>query len=76
MATTGKKLKSKERTEQSKNGELGLIIDEFGRAMWNAHRPYIAETRTFCPHAGPAHFTLNMQAVWYKYVEFCKRNPK
>ena len=66
--------KSKARTEQQKNGELGLIIDEFGRAMWNADREYIAQQPS-CAHDPAMHFTASMQVAWAKYVEFCMENP-
>lgn len=56
--------------QQKRDGELGLIIDEFGRAMWNANRHYV--TGRF-GHAYPC-FTPNMEAAWAKYVEFCRNN--
>lgn len=65
------KAKFRERTEQQKNGELGLIIDEFGRAMWNADREYIA-THGYTP----GKLTFNMWQAWRRYVEFCRGNPK
>lgn len=64
--------KPKNRTEQQKNGELGLIIDEFGRAMWHANRAFVA--RQLSP-ANPD-FTLNMGMAWTKYVLFCRENPE
>lgn len=62
----------RDRTEQSKNGELGLIIDEFGRAMWNANREYIAEHE----HFGWPKLTPNMTVAWMKFVQFCTENPE
>lgn len=60
--------KSKGRTKESKNGELALIIEEFGRAMWNANPRYITE-----PHGMGPRFTPNMQTAWNKYVDFLAR---
>lgn len=68
------KAKFRERTEQQKNGELGLIIDEFGRAMWSANREYIA-AKPQCGHED-VRFTLSMELAWNRYVDFCMRNPK
>jgi hypothetical protein len=46
------------------NGELGLIIDEMGQAMWTADRGYMATVEEFTPR---------MKVVWAKYVSFCRR---
>lgn len=64
--------KQKPRTRQSLDGELGLIIDEFGRAMWSANRDYIAHTQNSCFPS----FTLNMADAWSKYIMFCRENPQ
>lgn len=53
------------RTMQQQNGELGLIVDQFGRAMWSADRKYVAETGRLTP---------NMEIAWEVFVEFCKNN--
>jgi len=74
MARIGMTQKFNPRTKQSLNGELGLIIGEMGRAMWNADRKYIAE-QPACSHESWIRFTPAMWAVWNKYVEFCWRNP-
>ncbi len=62
------------RTKQSLNGELGLIIEEFGRAMWNANKEYIAR-QPACSHESGLYFTPSMWAAWNEYVDFCARNP-
>ena len=72
MATTGMKARSK--AQQAVAARLGEIIDEFGHAMWNARRAYIA-TPPECKHDDIPRFTFGMEAAWAKYVEFCKENP-
>lgn len=66
--------KSKTLKQQARDAELGLIIDEFGRAMWNANREYIGSTSA-CQHQRPV-FTLSMSVAWDKYIDFCTRHPK
>jgi hypothetical protein len=65
MARTGMKPKLKSLKQQRLDAELGLIIDEFGRAMFNADKAYIAERNTFTP---------NMHFAWLKYLNFCLSN--
>lgn len=55
------------KTEQQKNGELGLIIDRFAQAMWSANRDYVA--------AG-GRPTPKMDATWNEYVLFCVAHPE
>lgn len=55
----------KRRTKQSLDGELGLIIDEMARAMWNADKEYIA-TRI-----GITAMTPNMHIALTKFQDFC-----
>lgn len=62
---TGTKLKLSTLKEQRENAELGLIIDEMGRAMWNADRQYIASKRT------DLSLTSNMRLALWKFQEFC-----
>lgn len=57
--------------QQRENAELELIIEEFGRAMRNAHRPYIAES----PASGRPLFTPNMYSTWNAYIDFCAAHP-
>lgn len=66
--------KSKPFKSTNGDGELGLIIDEFGRAMWSANREYVVPP--YSDHSFGTRFTPNMEAVWARYVEFCRRNPK
>lgn len=66
---TGIRVKSKK--AQARDAELGLIIEEFGRAMWNANKEYIAAVSDYMN--GRLSFTGAMNAAWYKYVEFCFR---
>lgn len=67
--------KSKALERQRLNGELNLIIEEFGRAMWNANRKFVSREPE-CHHDDAPRFTLNMQMIWYKYIAFCQRNPE
>jgi hypothetical protein len=69
------KPKLKSMKQQRLDGELGLIIDEFGRAMWNANREYVTSTPS-CHHETSIRFTPSMWGAWHKYVEFCIRNPE
>jgi len=60
------KIKTSTSKEQKLAGELGLIIDEMGRAMWNADRVYIAT------HESP--LTPNMNDAICKFRNYCIRN--
>jgi hypothetical protein len=51
--------------EQRREGELGLIIDEMGRAMWNANKEYIAG------HDVP--LTASMNDALCKFQDYCIR---
>ncbi len=51
--------------KQRLNAELGLIIDEMGKAMWDADKEYIASRRT------DLSLTSNMRLALWKYQEFC-----
>jgi hypothetical protein len=59
------KIRRKTAKEQKRDAELGLIIDEFGRAMWNANKSYIAT------YGGR---TPSMDVAWNKYIYFCKEH--
>ena len=67
-------MKPKIRTQESLNAELGLIIDEFGRAMRNANRDLIAREPDCSYHNG-IYFTLAMETAWQKYKTFCWAHP-
>ena len=64
MAKIGIVQKSKKQV--ALDAELGLIIDEMGRAMWNANREYMVT------HP----LTLRMSDALAKFQDFCMRNPK
>jgi hypothetical protein len=51
--------------EQRRDGELGLIIDEMGRAMWNANKEYIA--------GSDSPLTPNMNNALCKFQDYCAR---
>lgn len=68
------KVKRNTLKDQRTSAELELIIEEFGRAMRNASRPYIA-TPPDCHHDDAPRFTMSMEFAWSKYVGFCMRNP-
>lgn len=73
MARTGTTRNSAK--QQRINAELETIIEEFGRAMRDANRACIAEEPA-CSHDNKPRFTLNMEFVWSKYVNFCLDNPQ
>lgn len=73
MVRTG--TQQKPRTKQSLNGELGLIIEEFSRAMWSANREYLALPPA-CSHENWVKFTPRMDSAWALYIDFCQRNPR
>lgn len=75
MAKIGTPAKFSTLKQQREAGELELIIEEFGRAMRNANRQYIARP-TVCHHDDNPRFTPNMTMVWAKYVEFCMSHPQ
>lgn len=75
MARTGIRPKCSTMAQQRENAQLELIIEEFGRAMRNAHRPYIARgPREYCCHEG-VQFTPSMEKAWRDYTEFCMKYP-
>lgn len=65
MAKIGTKRSFKTLEEQQRDGELGLIIDEMGRAMWNADKKFIA--RSICGSS----LTPNMRAALCKFQDYC-----
>ena len=67
-------MKLKSRKEQRIHAELGLIIDAFGQAMWNANKEYIGK-QPACSHENGIRFTPSMWRAWNKYVDFCARYP-
>ena len=67
--------KTKLKVEKKYDGELGLIIDEMGRAMWNANRQYIGKG-VCCSHENWIRFTPSMERAWALYVDFCMRHPE
>jgi hypothetical protein len=58
--------------QQRISAELETIIEEFGRAMRNANKEYIA-TPLGCHHER-LRFTPRMYCVWSMYTNFCVRN--
>ena len=68
MEKIGTKRNSKK--QQRANAELETIIEEFGRAMRNAHPATISYWHKCTP--GPR-FTGNMDYAWLKYVDFCEK---
>jgi hypothetical protein len=60
------KIKTSTLKEQRLAGELGLIIDHMGHAMWNAHKEYIA--------ANESPLTPDMNAALCEFHEYCVRN--
>ena len=77
MAKTGIRPKFKISTlkQQRENAELEHIIEEFGRAMRNANRAYIA-TPQQCLHDTQPRFTPGMHAIWSHYIVFCMEHPE
>jgi hypothetical protein len=74
MAITG--IARNNREQQRTSAELEAIIEEFGRAMRNAHKPYIANYKPVCGHDATFPFTVNMDNAWKKYVEWCIKYGK
>jgi hypothetical protein len=58
------KLKSKK--QQALDAELGLIIDEMGKAMWGANKEYIARGTAII------NITPNMRIALDKFKAFCE----
>lgn len=67
---TGTRPKFNTLKQQREAAELELIIEEFGRAMRNAYRPYMAK-RPSCQHDDGPRFTLGMEMAWNRYIAFC-----
>lgn len=64
-------IQRKSRKQQALDAELGLIIDEMGRAMWNADRSYIADSLGHAS-AGGVCLTANMQFALQKFKAYCE----
>lgn len=64
-------MKIKTLRQHKLDGELGLIIEEMGRAMWNANRKYIGRSLRYGDNI---RFTPSMLGAWNRYVDFCARN--
>jgi hypothetical protein len=60
--------------EQRISRELEEIIEEFGHAMRNANKEYIAQPPS-CPHDEYLRITPRMKTIWELYTDFCRRNP-
>lgn len=73
MGKTGTKVKS--RKQQALDAQLSLIIEDMGRAMWNANRSCITRPPT-CSHDSGINFTLGMHSAWVRYIEFCRSHPE
>lgn len=69
MATIGIRRNSKR--QQRINAELEAIIEEFGRAMRAAYKPYIASYVPPCQHEQQIPFTPHMEQAWDRYVDWC-----
>lgn len=69
MAKIGTKRKSNGR--QDHDGELGLIIDEMGRAMWNADKEYIAKHKNIISTINTV-LTPNMRLALDKFKFYCE----
>jgi hypothetical protein len=54
--------------QQRLNAELGLIVDEMGRAMWNANKEYIATSIRAHP------MTISMMMALDKFKSFCEEH--
>jgi hypothetical protein len=72
MAVTGKTPKFRSLKQQRLDGELGLIIDEMGRAMWNANKEYIGQRTGILPMTLP--MTLAMRVALEKFQHFCEEH--
>lgn len=55
----------KSKQEQARDAELGLIIDEMGRAMWSANKEYIASS--------DSPLTLAMNTALCQFQDYCAR---
>jgi hypothetical protein len=64
MDKIGTRLKSKK--QQALDAELGLIIDDMGRAMWAANKEFIAASRT------EIQMTAHMRSALWAFQEFCQ----
>lgn len=71
MAKIG--LKRNSLRKQKVSAELEAIIEEMGRAMRSAYKPYIATYEPRCQHELQIPFTPHMQGVWGQYVDWCKK---
>jgi hypothetical protein len=78
MARTGippkVKIKVNSQKQQAKNAELETIIEDFGAAMRNADKFYMADSVRECGHNSLYRFTFNMEIAWKNYINWCKRN--
>ena len=63
MGQIGTRLKSSK--QQRLDAELGVIIDEMGKAMWAANKEYLAERHLVC--------TMHMEEVLGKFQAFCEK---
>lgn len=72
MPKTGLRVNSLK--QQRINAELEEIIEEFGRTMRSAYKPYIATYVPACKHEVQIPFTPHMEEVWEKYVDWCVRH--
>jgi glycine cleavage system aminomethyltransferase T len=68
-----RKTKVKSEKAQRLDAELGLIVDEMGRAMWNADKTYIATSMGHIS-AGGVCPTTNMQLALAKFKDYCERH--
>lgn len=62
-------MKTNSLKQQRLNAELGLIIDDMGKAMWNANKEYIATA-----NISVVGLTLHMREALSKFKEFCENH--
>jgi hypothetical protein len=70
------KLKVNSLNQQRINAELEGIIEEFGQAMRNANKSYIAHYVASCSHEKQIPFTLHMEQIWDDYRGWCRQHGK
>lgn len=60
--------------QQAIAAELESIIEEFGCAMRDADKPYIATYQPACGHEAQLPFTLHMKIVFARYRQWCREH--
>lgn len=62
------KMQQRSKKDQRLNAQLGEVIDEMARAMWNANKEYIANSKTSLP------LTTSMCLALYHFKDCCDKN--